>query len=464
MRHWYVLKESWKRRKQLDHEQRFSHEIEFLPAALELQHTPPSPVGRAISYIVISFFVVAVVWACIGHVDIVSVAQGKIIPSGKSKIIQPIELGKVTKIHVKEGQHVKKGDLLLELDITSMTADVERLHAELNTYRASHARTVALIETLNKKAASPGVYYKPEENIPQHIIQSQRDSLISQYDEYLSQKQALLKELERKRAEYNVTKDNITKLEQVLPLVTERADSLYDLSIKNLVARNDYMQIEQERIEITQDLAAFKNQSVEAKQAIEQVKAQLKTLTAQIKKNTYQEKAQLEIQISNIEKELVKAEIRENFQRITAPVDGVVQQLAIHTVGGVVTPAQELMVIVPKDQQLEAEVYIQNKDIGFVEEKQIAEIKVDAFPFTKYGTIDGEILNISNDAVENENLGWVFLSRVSLEANKIKVREKLVNLTPGMSVTVEVKTGKRRLIEFFLSPLLRYKQESIKER
>ena len=156
--------------------------------------------------------------------------------------------------------------------------------------------------------------------------------------------------------------------------------------------------------------------------------------------------------------------MRQNLQGITAPVDGVIQQLAIHTIGGVVTPAQELMVIVPDQQQLEAEVFIENKDIGFVEENHEAEIKVDAFPFTKYGMIEGKITNISNDAVENENLGWVFMSRVAMFDDKIQVGEKLVNLTPGMSVTVEVKTGKRRLIEFFLSPLLRYRQESAKER
>lgn len=122
------------------------------------------------------------------------------------------------------------------------------------------------------------------------------------------------------------------------------------------------------------------------------------------------------------------------------------------------------MVIVPDEKHLEVEAYVLNKDIGFVAEDQPATIKVDAFPFTRYGTIDGEILNVSDDAVENKKLGWTFLSRVSMAQSDIAVEGTQVNLSPGMSVTVEVKTGKRRIIEFFLSPLLRYKQESIKER
>jgi hemolysin D len=463
-RHLQVLAASWKHRKAMDTDKRKLHEIEFLPAALEVQQTPPSPVGRAISYIVILFFVIAVAWACIGKVDIVAVAHGKIIPTGKSKVIQPLEIGKVTAIHIKEGQSVKKGDPLIDLDPTSMEADVGRLKAEYQMVKASRARTIALLNTLQNDSNMPDEYYILEEEVDVSIAQAQRDSMISQFEEHLSRKQALSSEIQRKHAENSVIRENIKKHEETIPLITERVVSYKKLLSDNHVARNDYYELEQERIEQVQDLAAFKSQLSETRQAIQQAKAQLKASGAEFKKTIYQEKAQLETQLSGLEKELVKATMRQNLQGITAPVDGVIQQLAIHTIGGVVTPAQELMVIVPDQQQLEAEVFIENKDIGFVEENHEAEIKVDAFPFTKYGMIEGKITNISNDAVENENLGWVFMSRVAMFDDKIQVGEKLVNLTPGMSVTVEVKTGKRRLIEFFLSPLLRYRQESAKER
>lgn len=152
------------------------------------------------------------------------------------------------------------------------------------------------------------------------------------------------------------------------------------------------------------------------------------------------------------------------MQKLTAPVDGVIQQLAIHTVGGVVTPAQQLMLVVPRNNLLEVEAFVQNKEIGFVETGQKAEIKIETFPFTRYGTIDAEIINISNDAIADENLGLVYAARVLMKESVIQVGQKLVNLTPGMAVTVEVKTGKRKLIDFLMSPLLRYKDESMRER
>ncbi len=165
-----------------------------------------------------------------------------------------------------------------------------------------------------------------------------------------------------------------------------------------------------------------------------------------------------------IEQEIIKATVRKNAQTLRSPVDGVVQQLAVHTLGGVVTPAQELMMIVPEEESLEVEAMLENKDIGFVEEGQTAEVKIDAFPFTKYGTIDGTLIDISNDAILDEVKGLMFKTQVSLQQSLMQIGKRQVQLTPGMSVTVEIKTGTRRVIEFFLSPLLRYKQESIRER
>ncbi len=147
-----------------------------------------------------------------------------------------------------------------------------------------------------------------------------------------------------------------------------------------------------------------------------------------------------------------------------APVSGKIQQLAIHTVGGVVTPAQELLSIVPADSGLEIEVKVLNKDIGFVHEKQDVEIKVDSFPFTKYGTIEGDVLSLSRDSIEDEQQGLVYPARISMSKTEIQSGDKMVDLTPGMSVTVEIKTGKRKLIEYLLAPLQEYQDESLRER
>jgi hemolysin D len=161
---------------------------------------------------------------------------------------------------------------------------------------------------------------------------------------------------------------------------------------------------------------------------------------------------------------LVKAENRSRLMRLTAPVAGSVQQLAVHTVGGVVTPAQALLVIVPGDNPLEIEAFVENKDIGFVRTGQTAEVKVETFPFTKYGTLPGKVVQVSSDAIQDEKRGLVYAARVKLDKATLDVDGKTVNLTPGMAVTVEIKTGKRRIIEYFLSPLMQYKAESLRER
>lgn len=171
-----------------------------------------------------------------------------------------------------------------------------------------------------------------------------------------------------------------------------------------------------------------------------------------------------EQKVSELTQELVKAEVRSDQMRLVSPVDGTVQQLVVHTIGGVVTPAQPLMLVVPVDQVVEVEAFIENKDIGFVNAGDEAEVKLETFQYTKYGTIKATVTHVSHDAIVDEKRGLIYSMRVKLERGAMQVESKLVNLSPGMAATVEVKTGKRRVIEFFLSPLLRYQDESLRER
>ena len=168
--------------------------------------------------------------------------------------------------------------------------------------------------------------------------------------------------------------------------------------------------------------------------------------------------------ISVLEQELIKANQRNRLQNLIAPITGTVHQLAVNTIGAVVTPAQEFMVIVPSDKTLEVEALLVNKDIGFVEEGQSAETKIEAFPFTKYGVIDSKLLHISDDAVQHEQLGLVYKLRLSLEESMINVGSRLVNLSPGMTVIIEIKTDQRKILEYFFSPLIQSVDESVWEK
>ena len=197
---------------------------------------------------------------------------------------------------------------------------------------------------------------------------------------------------------------------------------------------------------------------------MQEARSQRIALAAETRRIALDSLNEAEQKATGFSNELVKSDSRGKLMTLTAPVDGTVQQLAVHTVGGVVTPAQPLMVIVPKDNPIEVEAFVENKDIGFVNPGQAAVVKIETFPFTKYGTIDARVIQVSNDAVSDEKRGLIFPARVNLERATIQVENKTVNLSPGMAVTVEVKTSQRRVIEYFLSPLLQYKDESLRER
>lgn len=433
---------------------------DFLPAALEVQQTPPTPLGRIILWAIAAFFIIAVVWAIVGHVDVVAIAQGKIVPSDRVKIIQPVELATVRAIHVTEGQAVDAGQLLIELDTTLNAADLKRMQQELLAAQLEQARLNALLNQLDNPAAQP---HWPEHASPLHIATHTR-LLASELAEHHANTAALQAELKRQDAELQTIRTGIAKRQATLPLVTQRAEAMNKLQAKGMAATQAYLELEQERLEQSHDLKVQQARIAEIQASREEVAQRLNAARSQFQRQTTQRLAETEQKVAALEQETIKADRRNEWQQIRAPIAGQVQQLAIHTVGGVVQPAQELLRIVPQDEQLEVEAWLANKDIGFVHEQQEAAVKIETFPFTKYGTIASTIRRISDDAVPDEKLGLVYATTATLERNTIEVNGKPIKLTPGMAVTVEVKTGQRRIIEYILAPLLRYKQESIRER
>lgn len=449
-----------------------AHELDFLPSAVEIQERPPSPVGRAIIWSIVSFFCIAIAWAIIGEIDIVATAQGKIIPSGRVKVIQPMEIGAVREIHVREGQHVEAGDLLIEFDPTASQADLGRLEMELVAIQLDAARYEALhrmtteTDTSTLSSAIPALTVSPAliQAAGSHVVALQEQMLRSAWTEHQARTAALDNVIASREAQLAALREDVKKLEETLPLITRRASAFKRMVDKQLAAEQTWLELEEERLAQTQDLASLRKQTGQVSASIGETRQQRQALAAEFRSGLLVKLSDVERRIDQLQQERVKARQRTELQRLTAPVAGVVQQLSIHTIGGVVTPAQELMKIVPKSQSLEVEAWILNKDIGFIEEGQRAEVKIETFTFTKYGTIDAEVIGVSTDAVTDEEKGLVYAGRVKMDRSVIQVGEKQVNLTPGMAVTVEVKTGKRRLIEYVLSPLLRYKRESLGER
>lgn len=442
--------------------EKIDDELEFLPAALEIQQTPPLPISRYIVWAIMTFFTIAVVWSWVGHVDIVSVATGKIVPSSRVKIIQPFETGVVRTIYVKQGDAVNAGDILIELDPTLTDADQAQTKEQQLALKLDRARIQSILDTVDAKQTKDYLSELTEATPAQ--IKLQQDRISKQLNEYYSLLEALKDEKRQRQAERSAISERIQQLDSTVPLITERAKSLEDLVEKNMIPRVQWLELEQERIEQVQERNVQRSNSRMVDSAIANITQRLAAQKAEFEKTLLTELSDIENRITAFDQEMVKADMRVTLQKLRAPVTGTVHQLVIHTIGGVVTPAQELMHIIPHDDPVEVEAWLPNKDIGFVQKGQEAAIKVETFPFTKYGLVDAEILNVSNDATPDEKLGLVYAMRVKMFQTTMNVKEKIINLSPGMAVTVEVNLGKRRLIEYLLSPLLRYKDESVRER
>jgi hemolysin D len=430
-------------------------QLTFLPAALEIEAAPPAPYSRIILWAIMALLVLAIAWACWGQIDITATAQGKLVPGAKVKTIQPLNAGVVQQIHVHEGQKVQAGDVLLTLDGTIAEADLQRLTLQLSSVQEDIVRTELLQQRLQGQDDSADV---------KALSLPQQQALSSSWQEFQAKQLSVQRQIDKLDAEVNTTKLNIGRIEKTLPLITEQADSVQQLLAKSLASRSQYLELEFNRINEAESLSIERAKLQQLAAAINEAKQQQQVLNAEFQRQLSDAKNQYHRDAKSLEQELIKAKSTNAQQQLIAPVAGTVEQLVLTTIGGVVTPAQELMRIVPQDQQLVAEAWLLNKDIGFVEVGQTAELKLESFEFTKYGVIDGIISDISTDAVEMENVGLVFPLKVTLKQHSIKAGNKTVPLGSGMAVTVEVKTGQRRIIEFLLSPVMKAVDEGVRER
>jgi membrane fusion protein, hemolysin D len=465
----------------LKRECREKDELAFLPAALEVVETPPSPIGRAIGATLIVLFCLALIWACFGHVDIVASATGKIVPSGRVKLIQPFETGVVRAIHARDGQSVKAGEVLIELDPTMTMAEQEHIRSDLIAAQLDVARLhAALSQSDNSETA-----FLPPSGASLDLISMQRQFLAKQIEENKAKLASLDRQRAQKEAERATVSATIQKLEASTPLIQERVDIRKYLADRELGSRLTYLETLQQLTENEKDLGIQKSRLQEEDAAIAAITESRAQADAEFRSKLFAELAEAERKAQGLGDDLAKAERRTKLQLLTAPVDGVVQQLSAHTVGGVVTPAQQLAVVVPADAALEVEAMVSNRDIGFVHPGQDAQIKVDAFNYTRYGLLHGRVTSVSPDAIVRETLPdgssdktksaesessepkgreFVYSARVSLDRTQIKVDGSVAKLSPGMAVTVEIRTGSRTLISYLLSPILRYQHESMRER
>lgn len=285
-----------------------------------------------------------------------------------------------------------------------------------------------------------------------------------QYLELRSSLDQVDAEIEQQAAEIQAARATVASLKESLPIARQLSADYKRLLDKAIVGKHAWLEKEQARMDQERELLVQQAHVLELLAAKKEAERRQNSILAQTRRAMLDLQHESEQKAAALAQELKKAEQRNRLTRLTAPVDGTVQQLAIHTDGGVVTEAQPLMVIVPSDQPVEVEAMLENKDIGFVRPGQEVEIKVETFTFTKYGVVHGTVISISNDAIEDEKRGLLYSTRIQLKENSIKMAGKQIPLSAGMAVRAEVKTDKRKVIDYFLSPLQQYQDESLNER
>jgi hemolysin D len=459
-RHWQVFRESLKLEKQREATALTREQTDFLPAVLEVLETPPNPLGRALLWCLLTFVAIAIVWSALGHIDIVATAQGKIIPRGRVKIVQAADIGVVREIRVVDGQQVKAGEPLIVLDPTLTEAETAQARGSSFVAQVDRARALALVDAA---AGKPAVFRAPE-GISPDIVAVQRNLVAARVAEHRTAVSALQEERAQRESDLAMVTAEVSKIEEQLPLAEDQLTSLEKLQKEGLVPRLKVMELKERVVGLRQDLVIRREEMSKNRAALAAVRNQIGKLESEFRASALDALSEAEANYRLRSEEVRKAEDKAALTILTSPIDGVVTQLAVHTIGAVVKPADSLLVIVPKGEELIVEAMVLNKDIGFVREGQPAEIKLEAFPFTRYGVINGTVESISRDSVEHKELGLVFPCLVKLSASHINVETQRIALEPGFAASAEIKTGQRRIIEFLLSPLTRRVQEAGRER
>ena len=430
-------------------------EKEFLPSILEVTEEPPSPVGRFVLWTIVALLVAGAIWVFVGEVDEVAVANGKVIPVGNVKIVQSENKGTIKELDVQEGDYVEEGQTLLVLDTTKTQADVDQLQKQVAYYQLTVSRLQAEI---NDEPFLPEVTddLDPKDVEAQTALYKSRRAKLSAEQE---KNQSAIDQASAAVAGQQAQLEKYRSLETV---AEEKEDRLKELYSQDAISYFQLLEARATRVEYQRNAEASEKGILESQGKLAEARDNLATTETAYRQETMSQLVEAKKQLGAYEEELKKANQTNAESVIVAPTSGRVNQLAVHTVGGVVSEGQGLMMVVPDDAVLEIEAYADNKDIGFIENGQKAEVKVQTFNFQKYGMMTGIVDDISPDAVTNpEDKEHYGKYRLTLNLDQ---DDSGIELLPGMNVQAEIQIKKKRIIDFFLDPFRKYKAEALRER
>ena len=446
------IKELWKKFIDGDKDQQ---ETEFLASILEVTETPPSPVGRMVLWTIVLLIVVAGIWLFVGEVDEVAVARGKVIPVGNVKMVQSPNKGVIKELYVKEGDFVEQGQTLLLLDTTKTQADVDQLRKQVAYYDMTVKRLQA---EMNDEPFVPPV----SEDLDKKDVESQQALYQSRRVKLAADQQKNAAAIAQEQAAIQSAMATQQKFVSMLAVAKEKEARLEDLYKTDAVSYFQLLEARQTRVEYQKSAEAVTEEIAKERAKLAEAMDNQATTDSAYRQETMTQLVEAKKQLNTHQEELTKATETNAQSIITAPVSGRINQLAVHTVGGVVSEAQSLMMVVPEDAVMEIEVYADNKDIGFIEVGQAAEVKVETFNFQKFGMVNAEVTEISPDAIDDaKDKDKDKKYRLYLSAEK---DDSGITIQPGMNVTAEIKIKKKRIIDFFLDPFRQYQDEALRER
>jgi HlyD family secretion protein len=443
---------------------------DFRPALLQVQSRPPAPLGRGMLYVLLGLVGAMLVWAALARLDIVAVADGKLVPAGYLKIVQPSEQGVIKEIFVREGELVREGQVLMRMDTALLAADGRALSAEYHTKRLALRRIEAQLAG-KQPVAEAG---DPPELYAQ--MHAQHGANVAAYQNALAQERSTL---ERARNDLAAANEVRAKLLAVLPHYREQEKAFEKLSKDGFAGRLMYTDKQRERIEKEQDLKTQEYTIAAARATIAQSEKRMAQISADYQRQLQAERAEAAPQAERLRQELAKQQHRHEMLELRSPQTGTVKDLATHTPGTVVAPGTIMMTIVPEGEKLRAEVWVSNDDIGFVRAAQPAKIKLAAFQFQKYGMLEGAVAQVSADATEAPNPNTrsgglagrdrpagplAFRTLVDLKVQQLESDGYKYALAPGMQVIAEIHLGDRTVLEYLLSPVKKAFHEAGRER
>lgn len=458
---------------------------EFLPAALEILDTPPSPIRLGLLLSICALALIAVIWSWVGRVDVMAVAAGKVQPTGRVKVVQPVDGGRVQAVAVKDGQMVPAGALLIRLDPRDAQADVVALSAALESFEAEATRRRAALAAVEQSVPATITHWG--DHIPDEIRQREMRVLKGDVERLDAQLATLDAQRAQKIAEEQRLKATIDAQRELLATQDVRIDMRTQLLEREVGSKAQLLDAQEMRQTQGVNLKVQEGQLAEARAALDVIERNRASLKSGFIADNAQRLADVERQIEDTRQRLAKAQTHLEQMTITAPIAGTVTALAVIGAGQVVTSGEEVLRIVPEGSRLELEVYMPNRDIGFVHVGAPAVVKIDSFPFTRFGTIKGKVVRVAHDAVAAPDVeqslaspaaaprttgaggtqsmqNLVFPVTIALDTQSISVDGVAIPLSPGMTAIAEVKTGERRILEYLFSPLVDVGSRAMRER